>query len=87
MVVGRLERISLLSQQVAELKVQLDSICAKRENLANHVREGFDANGRIGADRMSGYYAALRDEQVVIEARLEDLERELEDLRRDCEND
>ena len=67
--------------------MQLDSISAKRENLANHEREGFDANGRIGAERMSGYYAALRDEQMGIEARLEDLEREMEDLRRDCEND
>ena len=61
MVVGRLERISMLSQQVGELKVQLDSIYAKRENLANHVREGFDVNGRIGADRMSGNYAARRE--------------------------
>ena len=87
MIIRRLERISLLSQQVAELRVQLDSIFARRENLANHVREGFDANERIGADRMSGYLAALRDEQVVAEARLEELERELEDLRRDCEND
>ena len=66
--------------------MQLDNIFARRENLANYVREGFDADGRIGAERMSGYLEALRDEQVVAEARLEELERELEDLKRDCEN-
>ena len=77
----------MLSQQVAELRVQIDNIFARRENFTNHVREGFDVDGRIGAERISGYLEALRDEQVVAEDWLEELERELEDLKRDCEND
>ena len=74
----------MLSQQVLELKVQIDNIFARRENFVNHEREGLDAEGRIGAKRVSGYLEALRDEQRVAESRLEELERELEDLKRDC---
>ena len=86
-IIRRLERINLLSQKVIELKIEIDNIFARRENFSNYVREGVDANGRLGEERVSDYLAALRDEQTAAEARLGELEHELEELKRDCEDE
>ena len=61
-VIRRLERINVLSQKVIELKIEIDNIFARRENFSNYVREGVDANRRLGKERVSDYLASLRDE-------------------------
>ena len=85
-VVRRLNRINLLVQRVNELRVEIDNIFAMRDNFANYLRDGFDANRRIGAERVTWYLRRLREQQIDAEARVEELEAEIEALRRECED-
>ena len=85
-VVRRLNRINVLVQRVNELRVEIDNIFAMRDNFANYMRDGFDANRRIGAERVNWYLRRLREQQMDAEARVEELEAEIEQLRRECED-
>ena len=85
-VVKRLNRINLLVQRVNELREEIDNIFAMRDNFANYMRDGFDANRKIGAERVNWYMRQLREQQMDAEARLEELETKIEQLRRECEN-
>ena len=85
-VVRRLNRINLLVQRVNELRVEIDNIFAMRDNFANYLRDGFDANRRIGAERVTWYLRRLREQQIEAETRVEELEAEIEALRRECED-
>lgn len=82
----RLNRINLLVQRVNELRVEIDNIFAMRDNFANYLRDGFDANRRIGAERVSWYLRRLREQQIEAERKVEELETEIERLRRECED-
>ena len=81
----RLNRINLLVQRVNELRVEIDNIFAMRDNFAKYVRDGFDANRQIGAERVSWYLSRLREQQIEAEKKVEELETEIEQLRRECE--
>ena len=82
----RLNRINLLVQRVNELRVEIDNIFAMRDNFANYLRDGFDANRRIGAERVSWYLRRLREQQIEAERKVEELETEIAQLRRECED-
>ena len=82
----RLNRINLLVQRDNELRVEIDNIFAMRDNFANYVRDGFDANRRIGAERVAWYLSRLREQQMEAERKVEELEAEIEQLRRECED-
>ena len=82
----RLNQINLLIQKVNELRVEIDNIFAMRDNFANYMRDGFDANRRIGAERVTWYLSRLREQQIEAETKVEELEAEIEQLRRECED-
>ena len=77
----RLNQINLMVQMVNEMRVEIDNIFAMRDNFANYMRDGFDANRRIGAERVTWYLRRLREQQIEAETKVEELEAEIEELR------
>ena len=82
----RINRINLLVQMVNVLLFFIYNFFAMRDNFANYLRDGFDANWRIGAERVSWYLRRLREQQIEAERKVEELETEIERLRRECED-